>query len=264
MEEGQSETRQEAGSGAQTTGATTENNNSNGNTAAEVERRQETESRGGGLPRGVREELRRLRSERREYRDQIEALKADLETIKGSGRSSVSNDEAGASSIWDDPDKYLAAREEKVAEKVSKRVREEMGQTDRERQHRQAVEDAERWLLNQPDLKEDHDAVDDIAEILAGDARLQRITAVDPQFAAEKAFALWRERKGIGGERRREAETSAARSATVRPSATVGGSDGKTWSRKDVESYLNEARGTPDFDKRFSEVTKALKDGRIK
>ena len=254
------ETAQTAETAAQEQGSAPETNNTQ-ETPAKVDGGTETAKMGEGndIPSGLKKEMFALRQERRENRAKLQQMETELNALKSKPEPVVANNQEQGSpaSIFDDPDRYLASRDQRLISSIDKLLDQRLSQREQAQRRTAEADDAGKWLLSQKDFKDDPDALDEIHAII-DDPEIQRVASVSPKQAAKLAYSEWRERKGLNNGR---TNASGARAGSVSPSGTSG-SGQKVFTRQEIEKYLDPQH--PDFNKRFEEVKKAQVEGRIK
>ena len=143
-----------------------------------VETPQEGRPTDRGIPQGAYRELKSLRQRDRENQRRIAELEARLQ-----GAPASNGKEADPKSIWEDPDKYVEAKFQTLAQK------QEIA--------RQKTE-AYKWIQSQEDVRTEEDQ-DEIAELLQ-ETGLVASLDVNPKRTMEIALMLWRQSKGINPE----------------------------------------------------------------
>lgn len=216
------------------------------------------------IPKGLKRDMYELRQKNREYRQTLDQLRSEIESLKSQSSSRTApNNVTGPSqstSIFENPEAYLHQREQEFIKKTEDAVNKRFADIESQYRIQKEANAAQDWLLAQKDLKDDPDAAEDIAEILL-DPEFQAVAKVSPRKAAKLALDEWREKKGLT---RGDTKVSAARASGVAPSAT-GSSASRIWTRGEAEKYLSELPfGHPDRNKRFQEVLKASTEGRVK
>jgi len=236
-------------------------------TAPKVESKQETAVKTDGLPEGVNSAFASLRKEKRELKERMAKMEAELVQYRNRPQSFPAPQTVdGSSSVpgvpqtfYDNPDAYLAEKTKEVEARLERKMQEQRT----EDAHRVASEKAESWLVSQKDFKSDPNALNEVYDILDSPEYHSLIRA-NPQKAVKLAHMEWREQKGMSTERTQQALESQARGTTAPPSGASAGGP-KQWTHKELNSYASklDPRNPADIAK-IKEVETALKEGRVK
>lgn len=155
--------------------------------------------------------------------------------------------------LLQDPDKWANG----VIERAKREALAEIQAREQEKQKNDSAVSARDWLLSQSHVKEDAEfarlVADNIQEKYMG------VASVDPRAAARLAYLDALEAKGISG-----IQDDGKSASGVRPSGSpVGGK--RVFTRSEIQSYVYDAKpGSPEFDRRISEVEEARREGRIR
>lgn len=207
-------------------------------------------------------EFIKLRQEKKEQKTSAEDLGKqlaeaqkrikELETTKVEPKSN----EDAVSSFLENPDRFLADRDNKVVE----RVLEAIGQSKREEHFAKAAADAESYLLTRSHVKDPEFAKD----VQAAFEKYQHIAQTgDLKAVARNAYLDVCEARGVNPDLgyNNKPDTSAKGSIGVSPSAT--NSDGpKVWAKGEVQKYLDSAPSIDALKMRLAELEKARNEGR--
>ena len=219
--------------------------------------------------KGLKHELFKLRARERERKIEFDSLRQEVENLKVAGRGAIGQQtqtaETGNVNLLDNPELFQANLEKRLSTSLETRLAGIIERREQEVNLAAQGRAAESWLLAQKEIIEDPAAVEEITEILS-DPELARVAQVSPSIAAKQALAVWKEQKGLAGNRNDAARAAATRTHSAPPSAGGSGNPNKkTWTAAEAKSYLATLdHRAADFNEKYAVIEKAMKEGRIK
>jgi chaperonin cofactor prefoldin len=223
---------------------------------------------GGKRKWSMQDEVRELRAQRRELREQVSRFD-DVRNELAQLREEMSRQrQAGTAktgpNFWQDPEAVLEAKLEEKLERMQNNMIERF-QTTREQEYaerdrQQETQSAAEFIRSQPgyDSSDDEDLIEIIQE--------NNLASLGPTKAANVAWALLQQSRGIGdrGLAKRQA-------ASVQGQPPGVGFGRKMWNKADfdqavdmVESKMRANPNDPKMNELFNELMAAHKEGRVK
>lgn len=202
------------------------------------------------LPKGVKRRIW-------EQAEKIRALEAKLDEVsKTIPVKTETVENAPTPDLLEDPSKWAKNLKEEARKEILASI-EQARET--ERIHKQN-EEAYNYLLSQKEISDSDEAPAEVAEILK-EPEYAHIASKYPLKAAKLAYEEFKNRKGIGSERKAMASANAVATQSVTTAQATGP---KTWKRTEIESYIASASTKDEITARRLEIQKAFKEGRVK
>lgn len=216
-----------------------------------------TSKQDGGTQPGVKREFFNLREKVRTEKENVAALRAELDALKAQTASSGMGRAAKPDPL-EDPEAYSGSVEKRAEEAAARKFNELLSQHN---VNSSAVH-AEQWLRSRSHISDDSKAGDEIAGIIEN--QYAHLVKIDPRAAARSAYSDWCEMKGVSPDLSNTASLTPPRHA--KPSSAGSGSSiaDKVYTSEEVKRTLSALKSPEAINAYSAEVEKAAREGRYR
>lgn len=242
--------------------AASENNETHGGGSQESTDDAQQGSAGGRKRWSLQDEVKELRAQRRELREQVkssESLREELRQLRETVNRPRQEPAAKTPpNFWQDPEGTLEAKLEEKLSRLQEQMFERFSTTREQEYAQQALRQEQatgvEFIRSQKGYSQEDD--EDLIEIIEENG----LKSLSPMQAARTAWALLQQSRGVG-----DRSLAKARAAGVQGQAPGAGLGKKVWSKADFDAALDSINPRdPKHDALIKELEAAHKEGRVK